>query len=151
MDMNLDGEFVGGYSVNLTEVVKNKDVMAVTKLLAHRIMENPYLSVGEFMEELSDLDLDALQDAVEKEEYSDVILIGEMLATAEGCDQAKDFDEMMERSKSMAMFLTITSLGRKGLVKVHYDKLSFHPDSGKNIVVERIDGLDYQSIIDKFK
>ena len=151
MDMNLGGEFVGGYSINLPEVVKNKDIMAVTKLLAHRIMENPYLSVGEYLQEMSDLDLDALQDAIENEEYSDVILIGEMLATAEGCDQAKDFNEMNERAQHMTTFLTITSLGRKGLVKVHYDKLSFHPDSGKDIVVERIDGLDYQSIIDKFK
>lgn len=149
--MELGGNFVGGYSINYKEVLKQQDIMAVTKLLVHRMMENPYISVGDYLQELSDTDLDTLQDAIEQNHFEDIILMSEMLATGEGCDPSKDFDGFSERANALTTFITITSLGRKGLVKVHYDKLSFHPDSAKNVVVERIDGLDYGALIDKFK
>lgn len=149
--MELGGNFVGGYSINYTEVLKQQDIMAVTKLLVHRMLDNPYISVGDYLQELSDTDLDSLQNAIEQNHFEDVILISEMLATGEGCDPAKDFDEFNDRANSLTSFITIASLGRKGLVKVHYDKLSFHPDSMKNVIVEKIDGLDYGALIDKFK
>ena len=141
----------GGYSLNYPEIVKQKDVMAVTKLLAHQLMENPYIVVGDFIKEMSDTDLHSLQEAIEQEHFEDIILMAEMLATGEGCDQSENFDAFTDRANILTTFLTIESLGRKGLVKVHHDKISFHEDARKNVVVERIEGLDYQSLVDRFK
>lgn len=141
----------GGYSLNYDLILKQKDLMSVTKLLVHRMMENPYIVVGEYISELSDMDLALLQDCVEAQDFKDIILMSEMLATGEGCDQAKDFDEFNERTNSLVSFLTLESLGRKGLVKVHHENLSFHADSRNKVVVERIDGLDYKSILGDYE
>lgn len=137
----------GGYSLNYDLILKQKDLMSVTKLLVHRMMENPYIVVGEYISELSDMDLALLQDCVEAEDYKDIILMSEMLATAEGCAQAADFAEFNERTNSLVSFLTLESLGRKGLVKVHHQNLSFHPDSRDKVVVEKIEGLDYNKFL----
>ena len=72
-------------------------------------------------------------------QYDDMILISEMLATGEGCDPSKTPDEFADRMRHMMTLMVIESLGRKGLVKVYRENMSFHPDMGSKIVVERID------------
>ena len=147
--MELNG-IGGGYTLNYPEILKNKDVMSVTKLLAHRLMANPYITVGEYIQQLADADLDTLQHCIEAEQYEDIILIAEMLATAEGCDQSPDFDAFKERANGLVGFLTVESLGRKGLVKVYHENMSFSEDMKDKLLVEKIDGLDYNSIIKGF-
>jgi hypothetical protein len=129
-----------GYSINYEMVLKSPDVSSVTKLLAQKLMENPYYSVGEFLQSISTPDLQALCARVDGDDanYSDVILMGEMLATAEGLDQSKGFDGFESRANHLVGFLTIESLKRKGLVKVYYENISFGDDQGDKIVVERI-------------
>lgn len=144
--MELDG-IGGGYSINYTEVIKNKSVLSVTKLLAHQLMENPYITVGEYIKDLPDGDLDTLSECIEAEHYEDIILIAEMLATAEGCDQSPDFESFKDRADQLVGLLTVEQLGRKGLVKVHHENMSFSEDMAKKVLVERIDGLDYNSIL----
>jgi len=39
----------------------------------------------------------------------------------------------------LVMFLTIESLSRKGLVKVHHNNMSFHEDCMDKIIVEKLD------------
>jgi hypothetical protein len=43
-----------------------------------------------------------------------------------------------DRANQLISFLIIVSLERKGLVKVHYENMSFGDDMGDKIVVERI-------------
>ena len=57
MDMDFNGDLVGGYSLNYPRILEQNDLMAVTKLLVHRMMENPYIVVGEYIESISDADL----------------------------------------------------------------------------------------------
>ena len=146
-DMDFDGQLVGGYSLNYPLILKQPDLMAVTKLLVHRMMENPYIVVGDYIQEISDTDLESLVDAIEQKEFSDIILMSEMLATAEGCDQAKDFEEFQSRTDQLVSLLLVESLHRKGLVLAHHENFSFHEDMKNKIVVERREGLDY----DQFK
>lgn len=129
-----------GYSVNYEQVLNSPDVSSVTKLLAQKLMDNPYYSVGEFLQSISTPDLQAICARVDGEDanYSDVILMGEMLATAEGLDQSKDFDGFESRANHLVGFLTIEQLKRKGFVKVYYENISFGDDVGDKIVVERI-------------
>ena len=146
-DMDFDGQLVGGYSLNYPKILEQNDLMAVTKLLVHRMMSNPYIVVGEYIESISDADLESLVDAIEQKEFHDVILMSEMLATAEGCDQAKDFEEFQSRTDQLVSLLLVESLHRKGLVLAHHENFSFHEDMKNKIVVERREGLDY----DQFK
>jgi hypothetical protein len=121
--------------------------MAVTKLLAHRMMENPYIVVGDYIQSISDTDLQALVDAIDNKEFKDVILMSEMLATGEGCDNASDFSAFQSRADMLVSILMVESLGRKGLIKTHPENYSLHEDMAKKIVAERIEGMDY----DQFK
>jgi hypothetical protein len=143
MDEGMEFEVGGGYSLNYPLILEQKDLMAVTKLLVHRMMENPYIVVGEYIESISDTDLESLVDAIELKEYHDVILMSEMLATGEGCDQAKDFNEFQSRTDQLVSLLLVESLHRKGLVLAHHENFSFHDDMKDKIIVERREGMDY--------
>jgi hypothetical protein len=147
MDMDFNDDLVGGYSLNYPRILEQKDLMAVTKLLVHRMMENPYIVVGDYIQEISDTDLESLVDAIEQKEFHDVILMSEMLATGEGCDQAKDFNEFQSRADQFVSLLLVESLHRKGLVLAHHENFSFHEDMQNKIVVEKRDGLDYSQFM----
>jgi hypothetical protein len=136
--MENNEQFIGGYTINLPEVAKYPGILAVTKLLASQIMVNPYLVVGDWIKSLSDSDLNSLNELVDKNEYEDVILIAEMLATGEGLPSAENEKEFQERTSTLAGFLVLESLNRKGLVKVYHENMSFGDDVGDKIIVERI-------------
>lgn len=136
--MENNEQFIGGYTINLPEVAKYPGILAVTKLLASQIMVNPYLVVGDWIKSLSDSDLNSLNELVDKNEYEDVILIAEMLATGEGLPSAENEKEFQERTSTLAGFLVLESLNRKGMVKVYHENMSFGDDAGDKIIVERI-------------
>jgi hypothetical protein len=138
MEDGFDIELGGGYSLNFHEITINKDLMAVTRLLAADMMKNPYVNVGEYIGELSDSDLKALLEAEDKNRYEDLILLSEMLATAEGGDQAPTDEVFKDRTNHLITLLVIESLGRKGLVRVYRENMSFHDDMKDKIVVEKI-------------
>lgn len=134
-----DSHFAGGYTINYDLVIKQPEILAVTKLLATDIMRDGYVNVGEFFRNMSDADLNALNEqADQKSEASDLILISEMLATGEGLEQSTEVDQFIHRTGILQGFLAIESLKRKGFVKVHYDKLSFGDDMADSVIVEKI-------------
>lgn len=132
-----DKDGVDGYTVNYAEVLKAKDVLSVTKLLATQLMQTPYMTVGDFLRTVADDDLETLIDGNEKH-IGDQLLISEMLATAEGLDSSKDFGEFKDRAAQLLGFLIVESLKRKGLVKVYYENMSFDESLGDKIIVEKI-------------
>jgi hypothetical protein len=134
-----DGE---GFTVNVAEVAKCKDMLAVTRLLAMELMKTPYMSVGDFMKNLSDQDLHTLLeigDNHENEHFQEMILISEMLASSEGVPGVKSLDETQERIGLFITFIAIEGLARKGLVRVYRENMSFGEDMSKLIVAEKID------------
>lgn len=141
MEENFEFEIGGGYTLNYAEIANHKELMAVTRLLAKQLMVNPYLVVGDYIKELADSDLVALMNAEENETFEDLILISEMLATGEGCEQAS-VEEFKERTNQLVTLLVIESLGRKGLVRVFHENMSFHEDMKDKVVVEKIEGLN---------
>ena len=142
-EFNMDESFdMVGYSLNYAEIVKQKDLMAMTRLLAGDLMRDGYVNVGEYIGSIADSDLESLIHDMDREDphqYDDMILISEMLATGEGCDASKTPDEFADRMKQMMLLMVCESLGRKGLVKVYRENMSFHPDMSSKTVVERID------------
>ena len=86
------------------------------------------------------MDLRTLMDASEsedKEHFGDVILISEMLALGEGLEPG-DMSVTIDRTRTMAGYLVVESLARKGLVKVNRENMSFGADMGDKIIVEKI-------------
>lgn len=132
-------------TINYDMVVKSKRCLAITRLTALSLIDCPYMTLGEFFKGISDSDLQNLQDVVEdatnEEEnprVEDLILLTEMLTAAEGVER-NNIEDLHSRLNFFSMCVTITSLERKGLVKVNYHNMSFGSDMGDKIVVERLE------------
>ena len=109
------------------------------------------MTVGDFIGDLSDTDLDFLVKGIDLENgdkyYADYILICMMLASAEGVATPDDDEEFSQFVDRLIMLLAIESLGRKGLIKVYRENMSFGEDAGDKIVCEKIDGMDYKDFL----
>ena len=139
-----DYEDVGdGFVVNCAEVVKSKESLAVTRLLAADLLAKPYIAVGDWIRNVSDTDLQTLVDGAEPDEndeykLEDLMLIVMMLRQAEGLPPIKEDEGFREGCGHLVTLLVIESLARKGLVKVFYENMSFGEDMGDKVVVERL-------------
>lgn len=136
-------EDISKYHVELPKIVSEKSMMPMTRLLAADMMDNPYKTIGDFFKEMSDADLQSMIEIVESNgddpRTSEMLLISQMLYTAEGLGtHFDDLDGITKRINALGMFAIITSLDRKGLVKVHYENMSFGDEMGNKVVVERI-------------
>lgn len=139
MDDNFEFDENTPFHVNFAQVLAQKDFMAVTRMLAADIMSNPYMSVGDFMCKLSDEELRTLVEITEYEEHErldEVLLISEMLAAAEGLEGAT-VNTSHERINQFCIFLVLESMKRKGLVKLHYENMSFGDDFKDKIIAEK--------------
>ncbi len=134
------------YSINYEKVVACKDFLSTTRLLASNMMVNPYITVGDFLKDITDFDLQILLDGSEDIEKNDIgenfILLTEMLAVGEGLQHATSADELTSRIEQFIVFLTIESLARKKMVKVYHENFSFGEDAGENIIVEKLPDTD---------
>jgi hypothetical protein len=126
------------FKVNLEKVSKTKGYLSTTRLLAYRMLENPYITVEDFLLDISDSDLKELLYKVDEEDVEEIILLSEMLATGEGLEYSKTDSVMLERTNILVGFLTIESLARKGLVKVYRENMSFGDDFASKIIVEKM-------------
>jgi hypothetical protein len=143
MDNNMEEDIFdnGGFMVNYSEVVKSKESLAVTRLLAADLMASPYMLIGDWFKNLSQADLEMLVDIADSDDqnnYEDLILIAEMLARAEGLSPAENMDEMSNRIKRMVVILVGEQLFRKGLIKMYHQNISFGEDEGDKIVMEKL-------------
>jgi len=134
-------------TIQYDKIVADTTMLAVTRMLALNVSKNPYMSVKDFLETLSDGDLDLLLLVSEEEDnkhFGELIIISEILAQTEGIiSEHKSTDEMLDhtilRVQTLASFLAIEGLGRKGLVKVYRENMSFGEDQGHKLIVERLD------------
>lgn len=139
----------GEYTIDFNEVIKHKDLFAVTRLLAASLQQTPYMHPGMFIKDLTDTDLQTLLDHVDPEHssFENMMLIALMLTAAEGIATT---NEQVHRSiNAMIVMLSSESLRRKGLVKVHHQNFSFGEDADNKIVLEKIEGIDYNRLIDR--
>jgi hypothetical protein len=123
--------------------------------LAVDLKENPYMSVGLFLKNISNSDLKILSDIVDQNfniddddevgdpSLADVVLIAEMLSRAEGIISESD-EQLMQKVNQFMMYISVESLRRKGLVRVYHENMSFGEDAEKRVVVEKIEGKDYE-------
>jgi hypothetical protein len=129
------------YTIQYDKVIQDKKLMASTRLLAYQINQNGYMRVGDYMKELSDSDLEYFLEVSGKEdeeEFSEISLLSEMLATAEGLPSSESVDDFLLRTTTIIGFFACEGLRRKGLVKLYHENMSFGPDMGDKILVEKI-------------
>ena len=103
-----------------------------------------YITVGSYLQRLSDFDLHELMNICElvkdgeDDRVGELLLISEILAAAEGLDPAQ-VDEITQRMNSFIMLLTVESLHRKGLVQAIHSNMSLGEDAGDKVIVEKIE------------
>jgi hypothetical protein len=152
MELFEDGS---GFSVNYENLINSKEYLAVTRKLAIDLMAKPYMTVEQFINNLSDGDISQLLEmsvddddedadpfdsiAETEKNLGDLVLIAEMLAVAEGLESSDGYDMVQNRVSQLIAFLAVESLARKGLVKSHPHNMSFGEDMAKKIIAERID------------
>ena len=145
----------GSFNVNYEKLINSREYLAVTRKLAIDLMAKPYMSVEQFISNLSDGDIsqllemsvddddddaDPLDSIAETERHlEDLLLIAEMLAVAEGLESSDGYDMIQNRISQLIAFLAVESLARKGLVKSYPQNMSFGEDMAKKIIAERID------------
>lgn len=129
----------GTFSVNIHRVAQDKEVLTLVRLLATQLIATPYLRVGDFFKNLSDDDLETLNEVSDEnhEQFDNLLLIAEMLATGEGLEHGT-MDIIHQRINQLLMFIAMEGLHRKQMVRVHHENMSFGDDMGNKIVVEKL-------------
>lgn len=120
--------------LDVAKILEAKDLCAITKQTAAKIMKNPYYLPAEFFQELTTSDLCALSLMVElaatnNDILRDLIVITEMLTQAEGLISTTK-DESTQNLNYFATLISLESLKRKGLVDIDYKAMSFEKDRG---------------------
>ena len=134
-------EDFGDTTINLPLVAKDKNSLAITRMLATTLMNESYIVVGDYIQGLSDGDLKILleeQDRTDTHAFDNLMMMSEMLAIGEGCDGSTTVSDFKDRLEQFIVYLIMESLKRKGLVRVFYENMSFHHDTYDKRVAEKI-------------
>jgi hypothetical protein len=136
--MSNEKEDIGPFVINHEKIVETKEYLKATRLLAAHFSHNQYLSIKDFMNDLSTDDLESLMEMGENQEIDELILISEMLAVGEGLENSEDNETVMKRMGLLYNFLVIESLGRKNMIKIHRENMSFGDDYEQKVVAEKL-------------
>ena len=125
--------------INYENILNAKDLLPMVRLLAADLMANPYMTLGAYFQTAKDTDLELIMEASEDEEderLSDVLLMAEMLAKAEGVE-TEDIDDVHNHLNAFITLAAVTSLDRKNLVDANYDVMSFGEEFAQHIIAKR--------------
>lgn len=130
------------YEVNYDRVAEDVKSHPVVRLLALNLKQNPYLTVGDWLQSLSDGSLDDMVELVNAEDtdeaaMSDMILLSLMLTRAEQVFMKSD-DDLARSVGMLRMFVCLAGLQRKGMIKAFYENMSFGEDAMHLHVAEKI-------------
>ena len=133
---------IDNYEVNYDRVAEDTQSHAIVRLLAINLKINPYLTVGEWLQSLSDGSLEDMIDIVNAEDsdesaMSNMILLVLMLTRAEQVFIRSD-DDLARSIGMLRMFVCMASLQRKGMIKAFYENMSFGEDAMHLHVAEKI-------------
>ncbi len=139
--MSKDFDFDFPFEINYEKIFKINSVLPMARLLAATLMDNPYMSIGTYMQKARDKELALILEISENEEdprLSDILLMAEMLARAEGIE-TPDIETVQSHLQTFISYVAITTLQRKDLVVAHYNNMSFGTEFQRKIVAERKD------------
>jgi hypothetical protein len=131
------------YIINYDKIISDKKYLSVTKLLAAIMMKNPYITVGDFLKNISDNDLEHLieiSDTIDEgNTIEDFILLSGMLAAGEGLEFWADVGVVHKRVNQFLVLLSLESLYRKRMIKLYRENMTFGEDMNDKVVAEKLD------------
>lgn len=122
------------HTINYAGILNDPKMSAITKLTATKIMKNPYMTLRDFFQGLSNSDITVLellaglateQDDIEAQ--CDLFMMTEMLSRAEGVE-SDDIEVLTGNLNYFLVLITIVSLNRKGVVDIKWENMSFGED-----------------------
>lgn len=125
------------FTINYQNVANAPYLTFGTRRLARKIMNNPYMVVGEFFQSITMEELDSfvnLAGKTDDDSISELLLISEMLSRSEGVYNTDE--EVSENVGFLRMLVAAISLDRKKMVKVNYENISFSRDMMNRVLVE---------------
>lgn len=123
------------------EMIMRSDMMSCTHDCVRMIQKNEYLTVGEYLQNITTNQLEEMLEISENEEnpkIEEFLLIAEMLARAEGLEGSEDFDILHKRLNLFIALIAIESLYRRGMIKIYRENMSFGDDMGKKKIAEKL-------------
>ena len=137
--MDEDFDFTFPMEINYERVLKTNSILPMVRLLAADLMNNPYMTIGAYLQRARDEDLQLILEASEDEEderLSDILLMAEMLAKAEGVE-TDSFEEVYKHLNCFITLAAVASLERKGLIEADYDVMSFGEEFAHHAIAKR--------------
>jgi hypothetical protein len=127
------------FEINYERVFKANNILPMVRLLAAELMKNPYMTIGAYLQRARDSDLQTILEASEDEEderLSDILLMAEMLAKAEGVE-TDSIEDVYKHLNSFITLAAVASLERKGLILADYDVMSFGEEFAHSTIAKR--------------
>jgi hypothetical protein len=141
MEFNIDYDgYEDEMELNYKEIAAHPDLIPTIRLFAIDLQRQPYISPGDWFQSLSDKSLDELLDLVDEESeesLSQQLLLTQMLARAEGVI-TNDMEQIRRQLGMFQMLVAGTGLGRKQMVKVYYENMSFGEDMIDKTILEAL-------------
>jgi hypothetical protein len=137
--MEDDFDFDFPFEINYERVFKANNILPMVRLLAAELMKNPYMTIGSYLQRARDSDLQTILEASEDEEderLSDILLMAEMLAKAEGVE-TDSIEDVYKHLNSFITLVAVASLERKGLILADYDVMSFGEEFAHSTIAKR--------------
>lgn len=137
------------YSINVQQVIDNTTLLPITRDLAKRISKECYLTVGDYITRMDDIELNYLIELIPTDdnmatltdESSELMLISELLALGEGLPSA-NAEDIMARTSFFTRLLVFESLYRKGIINAYHENWTLDLDINNNsVLVEAIPGV----------
>jgi hypothetical protein len=137
--MDDDFDFNFPMEINYEKVLKTNSILPMVRLLAAELMKNPYMTIGAYLQKARDSDLQLILEASEDEEderLSDILLMAEMLAKAEGVE-TECIEDVYKHLNSFITLVAVASLERKKLILANYDVMSFGEEFAHHTIAKR--------------
>lgn len=137
--MEDDFDFDFPFEINYEKVFKTNSILPMVRLLAAELMNNPYMTIGAYLQKARDSDFQLILEASEDEEderLSDILLMAEMLAKAEGVE-TDSIEDVYKHLNSFITLVAVASLERKGLILADYDVMSFGEEFAHSTIAKR--------------
>ena len=137
MDEDFDFDFP--FEINYEKILKTNNILPMVRLLAADLMKNPYMTIGSYLQRARDSDLQLILEASEDEEderLSDILLMAEMLAKAEGVE-TECIEDVYKHLNSFITLVAVASLERKKLIIADYDVMSFGEEFAHSTIAKK--------------
>ena len=137
--MEDDFDFDFPFEINYEKILNTNSILPMVRLLAADLMKNPYMTIGAYLQRARNEDLQLILEASEDEEderLSDILLMAEMLAKAEGVE-TDSIEDVYKHLNSFITLAAVASLERKGLILADYDVMSFGEEYAHSTIAKR--------------